>query len=314
MRGTISTFDIDAVLRQIASHQLGLVTASQAAEVGVDRFALRRRREAGALVELHPGVMRLGSALPSPPQRMLAASLSIPGSTIAATAAAVVHQLPVVSRNVRLADSPVLTVPPTSSVRRPGITCVRLGTALPSRRWMGVRLATPEAVIVLLPRFVDAFTVERCLDHCLASGLATVGAIEALVDKLPSHSVHGRTLLLDLLSQRAGGIGHRSGTEQRVGRWLTAAGLAGWERNHRVEVGNGETIEVDFAWPASRIGLEASPFFTHGSRRTQERDAFRRRLLVESDWRIVEATDPDLADQQSFGRTVRALRTLLERS
>lgn len=311
MRGTISTFDIDAALREIAGTQLGLVTAAQATRVGVDRYALHRRRETGALIEVHQGVMRLGSASPSPSQRILAASLSVPGSTIAATAAAVVHQLPVVSRRFRSDDKPVLVVAPTSSIRRSNITCLRITAALPSQPWMGTRLATPASSIVLLPRFVDPFTLERCLDHCLVAGLTTVAVVRTLLDRIPAHAIRGRPLLMNLLDQRGAGIGHRSGTEQRVGRWLTSAGLLGWKRNCNVDVGNGETIEVDFAWPDERVGLEASPFHTHGSRKTQERDAYRRRLLVENRWKIVEATDPDLVSQQAFGRTVEALRTLL---
>ena len=42
------------------------------------------------------------------------------------------------------------------------------------------------------------------------------------------------------------------------------------------------------------VALEVSPFFTHGSRAAQERDAERRRLLAAQRWLTVEATDPDL--------------------
>lgn len=57
-------------------------------------------------------------------------------------------------------------------------------------------------------------------------------------------------------------------------------GLRGWKRNYRVPVGDGEVIEVDFAWLPAKVGLEVSPFLAHSSRATQERDAYRRRGLV----------------------------------
>ena len=176
---------------------------------------------------------------------------------------------------------------------------------------MTARLATPAATLVLLPRFVDDAVVERCLDHSLAHRLVSVGALRLLIEAMPAPSVRGRRLLLELLDQRSGGIGHRSGNEQRVGRWLNEAGLTGWNRNYCVSVGETEEVEVDFGWVGPRLALEVSPFFTHGSRVTQERDAQRRRLLVEYDWRTVEATDADLVSRAAFERTVSALRILL---
>ena len=53
-----------------------------------------------------------------------------------------------------------------------------------------------------------------------------------------------------------------------------------------------------------------SPFFTHGSREKQERDAERRRLLVANNWRIVEALDRDIATERAFARTISLLRDL----
>jgi len=99
-------------------------------------------------------------------------------------------------------------------------------------------------------------------------------------------------------------MGHRSGKEQQVARCLTSARLMAWTRNLRVRVRNDQkSIEVDFGWRSVRLALEVSPFFTHGSREKQERDAERRRLLVANDWRVVEALDHDIATERAFART-----------
>ncbi|MDO8363756.1 MAG: type IV toxin-antitoxin system AbiEi family antitoxin domain-containing protein [Actinomycetota bacterium] len=306
-RTKLSTQHIDAALRQIALPQLGIVTLQQAARRGVDRFALARRRECGALVEVFPGVLRLASVGATAEQRILAAALAVPRSRIAATAAALVHQLPARVHHL----PPTLTVEPGRSPRTPGIVTIRQRVELPSQRWHSVPVATPAATLLLLPRFIDDTTVERCLDHCLAHRLTTVAKVSALIDLLPAQAIVGRRLLVDLLAERSAGIGHRSGLEQRVARWLNDAGLQGWQRNHRVSVDGGRTVEVDFAWPARKVALEVSPFFTHGSRSGQERDLERRRLLVVRGWRVLEATDPDLESRSAFSGCILALESVL---
>lgn len=307
MRGTHSTSEIDDTLRRIARTQLGLVTAAQAGRHGVDKFALERRRNAGALITLFPGVMRLGAVEPSSEQSILAAALAVRGSTVAATAAAVVHQLPVGPAIAR----PTLSVSATTSGRTQGIVAIRQSFVMPSQRWHTTRLATPASTLVLLPRFVGPGTVERCLDHGIAHRLTTAAVVRELIERLPTRAVVGRRLLLELLEQRSAGVRHRSELEQKVARWLDAAGLRDWQPNYAAQVADGETVEVDFAWPHVRVALEVSPFFTHGSRAAQERDAVRRRLLVAQDWRIVEATDPDLESRRAFARSVTCVKDLL---
>jgi hypothetical protein len=306
MQEALTPFQIDAVLRRLARPQLGLVTVRQAAKQGIGRWALERRREVGSLETVFAGVMRLASAPISPQQRVLAAGLAVPGSTIAATSAGIAHGMPVGSP----ADEPIVAVVPSRSARTAGIITIRQQVALPSRPFHTARVATPEATLVLLPRFVDDGTVERCLDHCLVHRLTTVARVRSLIDDLPPRTVVGRRMLLDLLDERRTGIGHRSGLEQRVGRWLTHAGLVGWQRNYEVPVA-GEPVEVDFAWPAAKVALEISPFFTHGTRVAQERDIERRRLLTAERWSTVEATDPDVESRQAFGACLAALSELL---
>ena len=306
-----ASFAIDACLRAIARTQLGLVTFTQATDAGVGKHALARRRAEGALVEIFPGVMRMEPVQATVEQRILAAGLAVPGSVISGTSAAIVYQFPIPAYSIDVVHRPVLSIARTRAVNLNGIQTVRQATAPPSRRWMTTRLATPSATLIGLPRFVSSSTIERCLDHALSHRLTTVRALLDLIEALPSAGFTGRKVLVELLSARLDGLGHRSRLEQRVGRWLRDAGLGGWRSNHLVQVGNGERVEVDFAWPEWKVALEVSPFFTHGSRAKQERDAQRRRLLVEAGWRIIEATDTDLASPAAFHRTISALHLML---
>ena len=95
MSDTLTPFQIDAVLRRLARPQLGLVTVTQAAPAGLARWALERRREVGSLLPVFSEVRRLACAPITPEQRILAAALAMPGSTVTATSVAIVHGLPV---------------------------------------------------------------------------------------------------------------------------------------------------------------------------------------------------------------------------
>ena len=236
MRGTHTSSEIDCILRGIARSQLGLVTVADATQNGVDKFALERRRNSGALVAVFPGVMRLGAVDASPEQCILAASLAVRGSTIAATSAAVVHQLPVRHASGR----PIVSVGATTSGRSPGIVTPRQSFIMPSQPWHTTRLATPASTLVLLPRFVDAQAVERCLDHSIIHRLTTAAVVRELVGRLPTRAIVGRGLLLDLLEQRSSGDKHRSDLERKVARWLRAAGLRDWRPNYPASVGGGK--------------------------------------------------------------------------
>ena len=309
MRHTHSTFDLDARIRRVAARQLGLITVDQATMCDVDKHALARRRDAGALVPVFREVMRVAPFAETLEQRALAAALVVPGSVVAATSAALVHDMPVPARLLRTTNT-VLSVVAIQHVRRPGITVVRQSSAPRSAAWLTSRVTTPAETLLLLPRFADDATVERCIDHALAHRLTSVEHMQRCIAATPARAVHSRQLLLGLLADRSHGVGHRSGKEQHVGRWLRRAGLNGWVQNYLVPVGDDEDVEVDFGWPNVRVALEVSPFFTHGSRAKQARDAERRRLLVLNDWRVVDAVDPDIANERAFARSIATLRSL----
>lgn len=308
----LATFAIDAQLRQIARSQLGLVTYEQATRAGVDKHALARRRSAGTLAEVFPRVMLLDPVPSTLAQRILGAGLAVPGAIITATSSAFLHGLPIPpSEDDVTTHRPVLSIDRSRIIRIPEIRTIRQSVPPTSRRWFATHVATPAATLVALPRYVSDPTLERCLDHAIAHQLLTVRALRNLIEALPTAGRTGRKVLLDLLHVRLDGIGHRSKLEQRVAKWLRESGLRGWKSNARIDVHNRNPIEVDFAWYTQRVVLEVSPFFTHGSKLTQERDAERRRLLVEAGWRVIEATDRDLENGRAFRRTIAALRLCL---
>jgi hypothetical protein len=312
MAQTRSTFAIDAQLRKIAAPQLGLVTSAQALKTGLDYHVLSRRRLDGALVSVFPGVSRLSAVAPTPQQRILAASLIVRGSVVAGLSAAIVHEMPLPRALLAASSDVVLTVGPSRWVRIKGIHAIRLDRPLRSQVWMTTRIATPAATLVLLAPHVDALTLERCVDHGLAEQTLSVASVLTQLKRVPERVVGDSAVLRRLLADRAdGAVRHRSGLEQTVGGWLDDAGLGGWVPNYSVSVGDDGEVEVDFGWVGPRVALEVSPFYTHGARVKQDRDADRRRLLTQVGWRFVEARDEHLVDQRSFATIVDSLRSLM---
>ena len=309
------TFAIDSALRGIAVDQLGLLSAAQALRVGVDYRSLARRRQSGSLLPVFASVMRLGSWPTSGEQRSLGAALAVPGATIAGIDAAVIHKIPI-PKAVRNAHADVhLHVEQKRIVRIKGIRARRVSRPLPTQNWHGAKLATPASTLVSLGGLADEDVFERALDHCLINKLATAHGLVALIEGLTVRALPNRGALLGIARKRLPNdrnrVLYRSKLEQNVGGWLTLGGMKGWRANFTVRLSTGRTIEIDFAWPDQKVALEISPFHTHGSQKTQERDAQRRRLLILLGWRTVEALDTDLVDANAFEATLLTLSALI---
>lgn len=308
----LSPFQIDALLRAIAADRLGLVPTEVAIANGVSRNALSRRRLAGALLPVFQGVHRLASAPATDLHRFLAATIVLPGAIVAGPSAAIIHGLPLPREFLVVSSKVVVAVPEDQRSRINEISAVRLQHPGSSIKWMTGRVSTPAATLVLLSRYLDAEPLERCLDHCLAARLVSVRGVLTELERWPAREV-GRTVeLRQMIRGRSDGAPNfRSKKEKRVAKWLRQAGLVGWQANHPVATGVGRSIEVDFAWTNKRVALEVSPFFTHGSRAKQARDAERRRQLTCAGWLCIEALDGHLRDERSFSPILADLINLL---
>lgn len=308
----ITSLEIERVIATAAEPQLGLITVKQARASGVRRRVLLRRARLGTLEQLFPNVFRSVAVEESPPQRWLAGCLAVGTGVLAGRCAATHYGLPV----TLAAAAPVeLVISDGRNIRISGISARRSTRGESTRPWFTRRVTSIEVTIVDLAAIVKPGALGRCVDHALAHRLTSVERIRAELERRSSARLGGRRALIAVLDERADGrLRHRSGTEQGVGPWLTAAGLGGWLPNQVVEVGDGRSYEVDFTWPMERTALEVSPFFTHGSKAQQTIDAMRRRHLNMAGWQVVEATDEHLVSPLAFRPIVEALRAHLGRS
>ncbi len=298
-------------LRLVSAQQHGVVHVRNLGEVRVHRDAAFRRVRSGEWVRMCTGVYRVASIgkKSTVHQRMIAATLAAQDSVIIGWHAAHVHGLPV---SVDLDRHEVVVALPKGR-RSTVVKARRLSGPLPSRPWETGRVANPILTIVTLAagRATRA-QLETVLDAALTRRLVTVKRIDALLQEPGWRRFGGRPLVVSLLDERAGRVTalFRSKTERKVKRWIDSANLPSSVANFVVKSATGD-VEVDRAWESKRVALEISPFWTHGSRKKQERDLDRRQSLLAARWQIVEADDRHLDNARSFQPIIDLLTKLL---
>ena len=307
MNSNRSTLQIQRDLNSLAADQLGLFTRDEASRLGILDASIQERLAASLIQRCHTGVYRLVGVEGSFEQQCLGACLAVRDSVLSGRSAAFLHGLPI-GPPPKL---PELTVPHSQRFFGDGIVVRRTRHPLVWQPWQSGRIATVGSTLISIAPLVAPTTLTRCIDHALAHRLISVPRLMADVERRPSQRFRGRAqLLADLESRVNGRPLHRSGLEQRVNRWLTRSGLIGSTPNFVVRTPLGD-VEVDFAWVRCAVGLEVSPFFTHGSAEAQQNDARRRRALATARWRTVEATDDHLVSFESFHPVAKALRLLI---
>jgi hypothetical protein len=153
------------------------------------------------------------------------------------------------------------------------------------------------------------------LDYC---GLVERGLLEESVAQLALQEAVRRDLvdiaLVGSRWEKLGGIRRVGGrvAEKLIKRWLPGItktdsrpeavllrmlhdhGLPDPVPQHRVWLGPEEPVDLDFAWPSRRVGLEFDSYRYHGGRMKHDADARRVLRLQQRRWQIVTVTDAEL--------------------
>jgi predicted transcriptional regulator of viral defense system len=265
-----STTPADRRLADLAGVQYGVVSTGQLREIGLDRYAVKRRVESGRLHRLHRGVYAVGHTIVPPRGRWLAAVLACgPGAVLSHRSAAALW-------GIRPTSTPRIdvTVSHTSGVR------------------------TSAAIIVHRPRrAVDMTTRERIPVTTAGQTLADL-ATALPRRQLEKAAEMAEALRLDVTLDQSHPGARR--LEQAAAHDLAHTARSPLEDDflalcHRHDIPRPrvntfvEGYLVDFCWPAERLVVETDGGH-HFTRGAFERDRARDALLTARGWRVMRFT------------------------
>jgi very-short-patch-repair endonuclease len=275
----------DPAVRSLAVRQYGLITCTQAAELGHGRAAWYAGIRSGALHAIAPRVAALPGAVNCPAQRILAALLSA-GSGAVASHRSAAHLWGVEG----LADSPV-DITFVDRNRKLTLPWVRVHTPTdhvdlrPVRR-AGIPTTNPLRVLVDLGQ-VAPEVVPQALEHFLIAGTVSRSSVSGV---LARHGRKGRSGVGALRAAHATlALGDRppdSVLELRMAALLADHGLPPAHFHRRIT-----GFEVDFAIEPGRVIIECDGWDSHGRDRRQfERDRARDAELSALGWIVLRFT------------------------
>ena len=152
----------------------------------------------------------------------------------------------------------------------------------------------------------SSVVVEGAMEDALRRGLTGEGGLRRFLAGC-GRGVNGVTALRGLLDGRPAGRPARNGFEVIVVDILRTFGVPLPLRRPLVTVPPDDTFELDLAYPAHRIDVEAMGKQWHSTPRQVRSDARRRRILESVGWQIIEVWwDDAIHDPARVAATVQA--------
>lgn len=295
--------DKDVEYQRIASRQHGAVGSGQLRAAGLSTRAVTRRRRAGMLTPLRPGVAGVAGASPSWEQAVVAMLLAAGHGAVASHATA-----------VRLWDLAVphgrfdrhaleLTTTLHEQHRLRGVRAHRTGVFLDAEHTSirGIPVTTPERTIVDCSARLTVAEIGRMTDDGIRRRIVQLERLRTCVGGLRAapgrHPAKVRAVLaLRLPGYDAG----ESGLQMRFVRALVRDGCPEPVLEHPVTVG-GRRYRIDLAYPDVRLAIEVDGYEVHNTRGAFDHDRARGNDLVAAGWTLLRFTsvmsDSDAAAQ-----------------
>ena len=279
----------DTALLRLAGRQHGLVTTRQLTALGYTEHHVRRRVEAGVVFRVHRRVYGVAGAKDTFEFRVMAAVLAAGDGAVAShRCAAALFGL----RRIRC-DRPVVTVSHRTAPRVAGLDTHRRDTLTPSDRTrIGViPVTSPPWTLLDLAGdldLADGSQVARlggALDDVLVRKLASLGAVERLLDRVRSRRVPGAAVLNNLVAERrAGKKPSETGLEDELLDIFRSFGLPEPVRQYVLVLPGGGTVRFDAAYPDLLLGFEADGDEHHKGLLDRMRDEARDEQCARIGW------------------------------
>ena len=296
----------DRESERVGRGQDGVITRTQLLDAGHTPRSIGTRLSSGYLTQLHPKVYGLSAVPDSFRKRLTAAYLwAQPGGFLSHRSAAYLHGLDGIKAGF-------IDVSMTSSTRRHGINCHRLGPSdRPRLKAVGhLKVTWVERTLLDLGVHVSPRATGLALDDALRKRMTTLPRLWRELEITGGSGKAGSRTLRDLLQLR-------DDRDGKLESQLEAAALTVM-RDRRLppvtpqyvvaEVG-AHAPRLDFAYPSCRIGIEAHSYRWHVDPDRMKRDAARDNRLKLLGWVVLHYTWDDLHFERE--RVLSEIRRLL---
>jgi hypothetical protein len=278
-----------------AERQLGLITTAQLHELGWNNGAIGLAVRRDRLESVRRSVWRVAGVPRSTEQAWLAGALSLPGSLLSHATAWEASGL--AHPPVRDAIDLVLV-----GGYRPRVAGVRVHRTL----WLpeSLRARVGQLPVTSVERtFVDACglvsfgQLERCVKDAVRRRITSLGRLARAVGEVPVSGRRKSLPIREVLAARVAGYDPGdSDPEADIAELCVRAGYPKPTQNFKVRI-NGETFEIDLAWPEVMGGFEYDSLQFHADPWAFHRDRRKLRLLRRAGWRIDPLTSEASANE-----------------
>lgn len=297
-----------APLASLAAGQHGCFASRQLPDVGLTKHQLGRLHERGLVLGTgHKGVHRFASAPVTWRQRVMATTLSMPGSLASHRTAGALWELD------GFPPGRIETVVEHGTWRRRDVTVHQSKDLVAGDRDVrdGIPCTSLVRTLVDLPAVAWEARCGQALDHARRQERAVLEWVRARHLEVARRGRNGTVALRALLERR--GLGDRlpdSGFEAKALHLVMEAGLP--DPVLQFQVRDGEFVAyIDLAWPGRMVGMECDSLAYHYGERAHQGDRTRRRRLTLLGWAMLEFTYQDV-DRRPH-TVVRELRSALDR-
>jgi len=305
----------DAALLRLAGRQHGLVAMRQLAGLGYNEHHIRWRLKVGVLFRVYRGVYAVAGSADTFEFRVMAAVLAAGAGAVAShRCAAALYGLRRIS-----CDRPAITVVGRGVPELGGIEVHRRDTLTAADRVrVGVIPVTAPAWTLLdlagsldLADAAERARLGRALDDVIVRKLASLRAVERLLERIAGGRVRGTSVLRDLVAERrAGKKPSETGLEDELLEIFRVYALPDPVRQYVLPLPGGGTARFDAAYPELLLGFEADGDAYHKGLLDRMRDEARDEACALAGWTVRRYGTEDIRQRPAgIADDVRRLRS-----
>ncbi len=287
---------LDAALLRLAGRQHGLVAARQLNSLGFSKDGILRRLKAGTLFRVYRGVYAVAGTKDTFEFRVMAAVLATGDGAVAhGRCAAALYGL----RRIRC-DVVEVAVSGRPTPRLPGLVSHRRDFLTDAdRSKIGVvPLTSPAWTLLELARAMDRSRLGGALDDALVRHLASLAAIERLLERVAEQHLPGSALLAALVEERRQGKRpSETGLEDELLEVFRAYGLPEPVRQFVLPLPGGGSARFDAAYPDLKLGFEADGDAFHKGLLDRMRDEARDEKCGLVGWTVRRYSTEDIRER-----------------